>query len=121
MIPLQSKSKNLQVYLPSVDTNIPYLSVTTSCSSDNKTIYLMVTNKNLEQDIHTEIILKNFTTDGLARIYTLWSNQIDSTNEKPPHNKVRIHESEIIFDGNILKTSFKKHSLTAIEITGRYE
>jgi alpha-L-arabinofuranosidase len=81
----------------------------------------MVTNKSLEEDLETEIHLKNFKPDGLARIYSLWGNWITSTNEKRPNNKVRIYESEVTLRENVLKINFKKHSLTAIEITGNPE
>ncbi len=101
------KDVKLEKFLPSVDANIAYLSVCTSCSSDNKTIYLMVINKNLEQDLDTEIILKNLTTDGLARTYTLWGNKVYSTNKKPPHNSLRIHEKEIFLNSNISKQALK--------------
>jgi len=115
------KDIKLEKFIPSINTNIPYLSVTTSKSSDSKTIYLMVTNKSLEQDLKTEIILNNFKPDGIARIYSLWGDRISSTNEKRPYNKVRIHENEVTLSKNVLKTSFKKHSVTAIEITGDCE
>ena len=81
----------------------------------------MVINKNHKQDIETEIVVNNFMPDGMARTYSLWGNRIDTTNEQPPHNNVRIYEDSISFTGNTFKTKFKKHSLTAIEITGKYE
>ena len=81
----------------------------------------MVINKNQEQDIETEIVVNNFMPDGMARTYSLWGNRIDATNEHPPHNNVRIYEDSISFTGNTFKTKLKKHSLTAIEITGKYE
>ena len=115
------KAVRLRKFKSSLDTNIPDLSVTTSKSSDNKTVYLMVINKNLEQDIETEIVLNNFIPDGKARTYTLWGNRIDSTNEHSPHNNVRIYEDSMLFNGNTFKTLLRKHSLTAIEIPGNYE
>ena len=81
----------------------------------------MVINKNQEQDLETEIILNNFTPNGSANTYTLWGEKIDDTNESPPHNNVRIFDDKIFFKSNSFKTKFKKHSLTAIEITGKYE
>ena len=78
-------------------------------------------NKNIEQDIKTEIVLNNFIPDGMARTYTLWGNQIDSTNEHPPHNNVRIHENKLIINSNTFNISLRKHSLTAIEIKGKCE
>jgi alpha-L-arabinofuranosidase len=56
----------LEKFEPSLNTKIPDLSATNFKSSDNKIIYLMVINKNLGQDIETEIILNNFTSNGLA-------------------------------------------------------
>lgn len=112
------KNIKLEKFIPSINTDIPYLSVNTSKSSDNKTIYLMIINKNLEHDIKTEIILNNFTPSGSAHINTLWGNNVSSTNERYPYNNVRIHTNEIMPRGNILTISLKKHSLTSIEIKG---
>ena len=81
----------------------------------------MVINKNHEQDIKTEIVLNNFIPDGKARTYTLWGNHIDSTNEHPPYNNVRIHENNLIFNSNTFKISLRKHSLTAIEVKRKCE
>jgi alpha-L-arabinofuranosidase len=113
------KNVKLEEFIPF--TKVPYLSVNASISKDKKTICLMVINKNHKQDIETEIVVNNFMSDGIARTFTLWGDQIDSTNEKSQHNNVRIYEDSISFTGNTFKTKFKKHSLTAIEITGKYE
>jgi len=115
------KDLKLEEYIPLINTDIPYLTVDASKSSDNNTVYLMVINKNLEQDVETEIIFNNFTPSDKAKIYTLWGDNISSSNEKHPYNNVIIQENERMLTGNVLKTSFKKHSLTAIEIDGIFE
>ena len=100
---------------------VPYLSVNASKSEDGETVYLMVVNKNLDEDEETEIVLTDFEPSGVARVYTLWGKTIDATNEKRPHNDVRIYEDTIKFKGNSFKYKFKKHSLTAIEIKRKIE
>lgn len=111
------KDVKLHKFIPE-DYIVPYLSVNASKSGDGKKVYLMVINKNLKEAIETEIVLNDFVPDGVANTYTLWGKRVDATNEKRPHNDVRVYENKIKFTGNSFKVNFKKHSLTAIEIAG---
>ena len=109
------KNVNLRKFIPD-NCIISYLSVNASKSEDGKTVYLMVVNKNLDEDEETEIVLNGFKPSGVARVYTLWGKTIDATNEKRPHNDVRIYEDKVKFTGNKFKYKFKKHSLTAVVV-----
>ncbi|MBN1384591.1 MAG: discoidin domain-containing protein, partial [Elusimicrobia bacterium] len=95
---------------------IPYLSVNASKSKDGKKVYLIVINKNLDEDIDTNIIIDGFKPQGTAHIRTLWSDKIDATNEEGNHDNVKVYEEEMKYSGNKLKINFKKHSLTAVEL-----
>jgi len=112
------KNVRLEEFIPSIDTNIPYLSVNTSKSSDGKTVYVMAINKSLEQDMDVKVVLLDFVPSGLAHIYSLWAEQIDATNDYRPNNRVRVHQAKISFQGNNFDIRLKRHSLTAIEIVG---
>ncbi|RLA78166.1 MAG: hypothetical protein DRG78_15760 [Epsilonproteobacteria bacterium] len=106
------------VKIKAEDYRIPYLSVNASKSKDEKKVYLMVINKNLEKEVEAEIRLKGFETKtGVAKIFILWAKRIDATNEGF-FPKVKVYKEEVKFKGNSFRYKFKKHSLTAIEISG---
>ena len=117
--PLKGKVfvKNVKLYKVKVkDFYVPYLSVNASKSKDGKKVYLMVINKNLEKDVESEIRLKGFEAKtGVAKIFILWAERIDATNEGflP---KVKVYKEEVKFKEDSFRYKFKKHSLTAIEI-----
>ena len=121
-LPLRGKGfvKDVKLYkVKAEDYIVSYLSVNASKSKDGEKVYLMVVNKNLEEDIEAKIRIEGFNSSkGIARIFTLGGKRIDATNEGWPH-KVKVYKKELRFSGNSFKMNFKKHSLTAIEIMRR--
>jgi alpha-L-arabinofuranosidase len=93
---------------------ITYLSVNASKNSDGSKLYLMITNKNLDNAMTANINLGSFNA-GNANIYTLSGPTIDAVNEKVANNVTAIETSKEI-NATSFSYEFAPHSLTAIEI-----
>lgn len=96
---------------------VPYLSVNASKSRNNRRIYLMVINKNIDKSITTNINLGNFIASKMADAWVLNGPMIDCTNEKNHHN-VMVRHKAFEIKGDCFQFNFAPHSLTAIEING---
>lgn len=94
--------------------NIPYLSVNASTDSNGKKLYIMVINKNLENAINADILIKEFIPGGVANAWVLNGPNVDATNEE--YNNVKVIHRRYKIDRNTFCFTFEPHSLTAIEI-----
>ena len=95
--------------------SIPHLSVNASTNADKNKIFLMVINKNLEENIAATIDLKGFIPSGKGQAWILNGPSVDATNEDDP-NKVKVTHKEFEIKSNPFRFTFEPHSLTAIEI-----
>ncbi|MFH0908461.1 MAG: alpha-L-arabinofuranosidase C-terminal domain-containing protein [bacterium] len=95
--------------------SFPYLAAHASLSRDRRTVYLMVVNRSMEQSIAADITVRGMPPAGPVRTHTLWADDIDATNESPPHDAVSVEDREVDTCGQDLRSVFPKHSLTAIE------
>lgn len=104
-----------------ITTTMPFLhlvtnlSVNASISKDGNKIYLMVLNKNMDENITANIDLKEFDAYGKGNAWVLNGPGVDATNEENPDN-VKIIHKEFEVKGSRLQFTFEPHSLTAIEI-----
>lgn len=114
------KDVKLEKFIPDIDTKIPYLSVNASKNEDGSKIYLMVVNKNLEEEMTSTIELKDFIPDSKGDAWVLNGPEVDSTNEVD-HDNVKITHKEFEIDGSKFQYTFEPHSLTAIEINRKVE
>jgi len=109
------KNVKLEKYLPSLETDIPYLSVNASKSGNGNTVYLMVINKNMNESITSTIDLKGFIPLKEAQAWVLNGPSVDATNEDNPNN-VKIMNKKFEITKNPFTFTFEPHSLTALEI-----
>lgn len=109
------KDAALHEFIPSIPSEIPYLSVNASKSSDGDRVYLMVINKNMDEAVTSNIELKDFTPSGDVEYWVLNGPRVDSTNEKNASN-VSVKHKSVKIDGPSFSFTFEPHSLTAIEI-----
>jgi len=98
-----------------VDYKFPYLAVNASKSSDGKKLFIMVINKNLDNQMTATIELRNFLPAKEGDAWVLNGPDVASTNENNPNN-VRITHSTFKIKGNPFEFSFEPHSITAIEV-----
>jgi alpha-L-arabinofuranosidase len=105
---------------------IPLLAAHASLSADGQTLYLVVVNRDLYNDIESEIQLKGFPATGQADVHVLntcveaKSNKLedmfavwDSNNEDNP-DTVTIRDSRVAVAGSVFKHKFAAHSATAL-------
>ena len=97
---------------------LTYLSVNTSKSSDGKTVYIMVINKNMHKAINSSIEIKGFHPTKKANTWVLNGPSVDATNENKSKN-VMIRHKEFMISNDIFTFEFEPHSLTAIEVTNK--
>ncbi len=97
------------------DTHIPYLSLNASKSKKLNSVYLMVINKNMDEDITSLIELNDFVPSGKADAWILNGPSIDASNEKISNN-VKVTHKSFEIESASFEFTFEKHSLTAIEI-----
>ncbi len=95
--------------------SVPYLAVNASKSTDEKKIYLMVINRNMNSEVTAAIKLEGFIPQEIGKAWILNGYSIDDTNEQRP-NSVRIEQGEFKIKNDVFDFTFKPHSLTAIEI-----
>ncbi len=96
---------------------VPELSVCTSLDSTGTKLYLMVINKQLDQDVTTTIQLEGFEPQPEACVWTLNGPSIISNNEDNP-NTVCVTPSTLAPVSSSFIYTFPAHSLTAIELSG---
>ena len=95
------------------------VSVSASISGDGKTVYLMVLNKNVVDDIEAIVSLDNNKIAKVVDVWTLNGPNILATNEELSNN-VTINNIKVnVIDQNNLTYSFPPHSLTSIKIMVR--
>nr|MBC8550799.1 hypothetical protein [Candidatus Brocadiales bacterium] len=81
---------------------IPYLSVNSSKSKDGKIVYLMVLNKNMEDHMQTNIMIKDAPEIARAAAWVLNGPSVDATNEMDEQN-VTIKPALIEFNEDRLR------------------
>lgn len=111
------KDVQLEKFVPSVDTHIPYLSVNASRNQAGDKVYLMVINKNMDEAMTSTIDLKSFAPALKGNAWVLNGPGVDATNEKK-HDNVKVTRHEFEIKENPFEFTFEPHSLTAIEIEG---
>jgi alpha-L-arabinofuranosidase len=94
---------------------VPELSVCASIDSARTKLYLMVLNRQLEQDVATTVQVAGFEPQSEARIFTLNGPSITANNEDDP-NTVTIVPSTCAPVSSSFTYTFPGHSLTAIEL-----
>jgi alpha-N-arabinofuranosidase len=115
------KDIRLEKFIPSIDTQVPYLSVNASKSKDGSKLYLMVINKNMDESMTSTIDLKGFGPAEEGEAWILNGPSIDATNEKR-HDNVKVTQKKFRVWSkesgvkNSFEYTFEPHSLTAIEI-----
>lgn len=96
-------------------TNVPALSVMASRSKDKKTLYLMVLNKHLQNNIEASIDLKNFNIETYT-LHTIHGTDILATNEDPNNYDVLYETSDHVKqEDGVFKYTFEKHSITLLK------
>ncbi|VAX27567.1 alpha-L-arabinofuranosidase [hydrothermal vent metagenome] len=91
--------------------NVPSLNSIATTKDDK--LYLMVINRDLDNDIHSQVVLNNFVPTELAHVYTLNGPSIDATNEIV-HENVTIKGSTFNTAAASFSYTFEKHSVTVI-------
>ncbi len=106
--------RNVQVrrFIPDNSGSVPYLGVNASKSKDGKSIYVMIVNKHLTDDIHTVI---NGVSAGTADAYCLSGPSVDAVNEQNPDN-VKVNQLPVKINGQSVEITLPKHSMTAVVI-----
>ena len=96
-------------------TPIPLLSVNASKKEKTGTVYLMVVNKSMDQDIRCRVSLDGFSGTPSAVARVLDGPSIESVNE-PGKEPVGIKQSGVFFNGGSCEMTFPAHSFTALEV-----
>jgi hypothetical protein len=106
----------VQKFTPQAFPAVPYLSVNASSAftANQKKVYLMVVNKNMDSTIKTKISINGMTVTK-AKAWILNGPSVDATNEKDPNN-VALKEVDFGNVTNGFLVGFPPHSLTALEI-----
>ncbi|MFH1642938.1 MAG: alpha-L-arabinofuranosidase C-terminal domain-containing protein [Nanoarchaeota archaeon] len=124
------KDVKFEKFIPELEMKIPYLSVNASKSADEKKVYLMVINKNMDALMTAAIDLKDFAPAAKGNAWVLNGPSVDATNEKMhdnvkvTHRTFEIRQSQVLglksqeSAGTQFEFTFEPHSLTAIEIEG---
>ncbi|MEW6601034.1 MAG: hypothetical protein AB1499_08695 [Nitrospirota bacterium] len=109
-------------FLYSTDTNVPYLSVNSSKSSDGSAVYLIVLNKSIDKFMRSSIQLLDLpaewtsgTTSLNISTHVLNGAHMAADNESYAYN-VQLSHNNIIVNETSFELIFEPHSLTAIEI-----
>ena len=95
--------------------DVPALNCIATVGDDK--LYLMTINRDLDNDIQTQVVLNGFSPTGNAQVYTLNGPSIDATNEDIQEN-VTITESTIDNISDTFSFSFEKHSVTVMVFEG---
>jgi len=90
------------------EIDIPSLSMVSS--RQDKTIYTIIVNRNIDKDIKTRIRLKGKTNGESARMFVL-------SGDSPNATQVHIIEKNLSVNGQLFDVVLSRHSVTAIEIT----
>ncbi len=98
-----------------INKPVSYLSVNASKNANGDKIYLMVINKNMDENITCDIKLKDFIPADKGEAWVLNGPSVAATNEENPDN-VKVAQREFEIKGNNFEFIFQPHSLTAIEI-----
>jgi len=98
---------------PLYDT--PYLAAHTSVAGE--TLYLLMINRHLTDDITTTIHINGFVPRSNAAVYTLNGPDVESTNEYGSHDTIVIASSEISDASRDFTYVFPAHSVTVIELS----
>jgi len=106
--------RNVQVrrFIPDNSGSVPYLGVNASKSKDGKSIYVMIVNKHLSDDIQTAI---NGVSAKSAEAYCLSGPSVDAVNEQNPDN-VKVNQLPVKINGQSVEITLPKHSMTAVVI-----
>lgn len=95
------------------ELNVPSLKVLSSRNVDK--LYIMVANKDLDNDIIANININNFNHGFRMMSYTIIGPSIDATNEDNPDN-VRIVSDSIDITSGPFEQVFSKHSVSLLII-----
>ncbi len=106
--------RNVQVrrFIPENSGAVPYLGVNASKSRDGKSIYIMIVNKHLTDDIQTVI---NGVSAKAVEAYCLSGPSIDALNEQNPDN-VKVNRIPANINDKSVEITLPKHSMTAVII-----
>jgi len=108
------KGVRFEELTPLVDTKIPYLSVNASKSRDNSKVFIMVVNRNLEDEVKAEVEVKGVEGIAGVKAWVLNGPSVDATNEG--RMRVKVREVDVGgVEGNRFYMSFEPHSVTAVE------
>ena len=92
---------------------VPTLTVSASRDDDGHRVFLIVTNKDLHQEVSAMLRLSGFVANK-ARAWSLTGPTADATNEIEP-TRVGIHEFSVTVDA----VRFPPCSVTAVELDGK--
>jgi alpha-N-arabinofuranosidase len=90
--------------------------INASKSSDGKKIYIMIVNRNINDDIELNIELDGFIPNKEVSAWVLNGPGVDATNETD-HDNVKIDPEKFDFGEKPYIVTVEPHSLTAVEIT----
>lgn len=117
--------------------NVPYLDVVASLSADRKMLYLMVVNKQFDEQIPAKAKLNGCEPKGNATVWTLDGTAIDANTgtelfqgagvrwaseasesrfDKGGPNEISLHSTILNIAAPIFEYTFPPHSLTSLEI-----
>ncbi|MFZ1979048.1 MAG: alpha-L-arabinofuranosidase C-terminal domain-containing protein [Bacteroidota bacterium] len=107
---------SVQKFMPQVFPAVPYLSVNASntFTENQKKVYLMVVNKNMDFTIKTRVNINGMTVTK-AKAWILNGPSVDATNENDPRT-VSIKEVDFGKVTNGFIVEFPPHSLTSLEV-----
>jgi alpha-N-arabinofuranosidase len=98
---------------------IPYLSVNAGISENKNKAYLMVINKDLDEETTARVSFKGIKNIKKVNAWILNADKVDATNEED-HGRVKVIEKAVNYsegkDNGGFEFIFQPHSLTAIEV-----
>jgi alpha-L-arabinofuranosidase len=111
--------------------DIPLVTAHSSLSADGKTLYMIVVNRDLYNDINTGIELKNFSPQATAEVHTLNTSvkaassktedmfAVWDSNNEDSNDVVKIRDTNISDAGAAFHYTFPAHSATAIVLKAK--
>jgi alpha-N-arabinofuranosidase len=101
--------------LPEIST-VPYLDVVATRDADEKTISLFCVNRNLHQDLETDIEVDGAAVGNSVEVEELFGPTLYAKNDEVRPGTVRPHRSHLALTGDHLQFTFRHSSLTRIDL-----
>ncbi len=92
--------------LPEI-SSVPYLDVVATRDADQKTISLFCVNRNLHEDMETDIAVDGASVGSSAEVEELFGPGLYAKNDEVRPRAVRPHRSQVAFTGDHLLFTFR--------------